>query len=233
MASRSRIFIVDDHPLVREWLSALLQGQPEFEVCGQAADAAAALAAMAAAPPDVAIVDLALKGESGLNLVKELRARHPGTAILVFSMYDEAYYAERALRAGARGYVSKGESTGRIVEAVRQVRSGGVFASPELLARLAARAVGRGGVGPAEAVTSLSDREIEVFRRLGQGQTTRRIATELALSIKTVQAFCARIKEKLSLASGAEMVREAVRWVESEGREPPVPSPLRPARKQP
>jgi DNA-binding NarL/FixJ family response regulator len=231
MAPRSRIFIVDDHPLVREWLSRLLAEQPDLEVCGQASDVAAALAAMAAAPPDVAIVDLALKGGSGLDLVKELRARHPEVATLVFSMYDEMDYAERALRAGARGYVNKGESTARLIEAVRQVRGGRVYASPELLARLASRAVGRGGAGAPSAVTRLSDREFEVFRRLGQAQTTRRIATELAVSIKTVQAFCARIKDKLGLAGGAELVREAVRWVENEGRGPAAPPP--PERKKP
>jgi len=216
MASRSRIFIVDDHPLVREWLGNLLRLEPDFEVCGQAEDAAGALAAMAAAPPDVAILDLSLKSGSGLQLIKDLRERHPGVATLVLSMHEEIYYAERALRAGASGYVTKRESTDRIVEAIRQVRAGRIYASPELLARLAERMVGRAPPPAQGAVTILSDREIEVFRRLGMGQPTRRIATELGVSIKTVQAFCARIKDKLNLASGAELVREAVRWVERE-----------------
>ena len=218
MAPRSRIFIVDDHPLVREWLAGLLRQQSDFEICGQAEDAPGALAGMASEPPDVAIVDLSLKGGSGLDLIKDLRARHPETAIIVLSMYEEIYYAERALRAGARGYITKRESTGRIVEAIRQVRAGRVYASVDLLARLAERMVGRAPPPPQGAMAILSDREMEVFQRLGQGQTTRQIATDLSVSIKTVQAYCARIKEKLTIGTGAELVREAVRWVETERR---------------
>jgi len=218
MPPRSRIFIVDDHPLVREWLANLLRQQSDFEICGQAEDAPSALAAMAASSPDVAIVDLSLKGGSGLDLIKDLRASHPETAVIVLSMYEEIYYAERALRAGARGYISKRESTGKIVDAIRQVRAGRVFASSELLARLAERMVGRAPLPPQGAISILSDREIEVFQRLGQGQTTRQIATDLSVSIKTVQAYCARIKEKLSIGSGTELMRAAVRWVERERR---------------
>jgi DNA-binding NarL/FixJ family response regulator len=216
---KSRIFIVDDHPLVREWLSNLLRQQADFEVCGQAEDAASALAAMSTHPPDVAIVDLSLKGGSGLDLIKDIRLRHADTAVIVLSMYEEIYYAERALRAGARGYITKRESTARIVEAIRQVRAGRVYGSPELLTRLAERMVGRAPPPPQGAMSTLSDREIEVFQRLGRGQTTRRIATDLNVSIKTVQAYCARIKAKLDLASASELMREAVRWVESESRD--------------
>jgi len=221
MQNRSRIFIVDDHPLVREWLGNLLRQQPDFEVCGQAEDAAGALVAMAAQAPDVAIVDLLLKGGSGLDLIKDIRLRHPQTAVIVLSMYEEIYYAERALRAGALGYITKRESTTRIVEAIRQVRAGRVYGSAELLARLAERMIGRSPPPPQGAMAMLSDREIEVFQRLGRGQATRRIATELSVSIKTVQAYCARIKGKLNLASASELMREAVRWVENEGRGPP------------
>jgi DNA-binding NarL/FixJ family response regulator len=221
MQTRSRIFIVDDHPLVREWLGGLLRQQADFEVCGQAEDAAGALAAMAPQPPDVAIVDLSLKGGSGLDLIKDIRLRHPQTAVVVLSMYEEIYYAERALRAGALGYITKRESTTRIVEAIRQVRAGRVYGSAELLSRLAERMVGRDPPPAQGAMALLSDREIEVFQRLGRGQTTRRIATELSVSIKTVQAYCARIKGKLNLASASELMREAVRWVESENQGPP------------
>ena len=217
-ARPSRIFIVDDHPLVREWLGNLLRQQEDFEVCGQAEDVSGALAAMAEAPPDVAIVDLSLRGGSGLDLIKEMRSRLPGTAILVLSMYEEVYYAERALRAGALGYISKRESTGQIAEAIRRVLSGRVYASPELLAQLAERMVGRSPPTPEGAMASLSDREIEIFRLLGQGRATRRIASDLHVSIKTVQAYCARIKDKLGIAGAAELMREAVRWVEGEGR---------------
>jgi DNA-binding NarL/FixJ family response regulator len=211
---RLRIFIVDDHPLVREWLTNLLGEQSDFVVCGQAADAKTALAAMLAAPPDVAIVDLSLKGGSGLDLIKDLHEQMPATQIVVLSMHEEAGYAERALRAGARGYVMKRDSTDQIVAAIRHVRTGQIYASLEMLGLLAARMVGQPDAQPADPAESLSDRELEVFRRLGRGQGTRGIATDLGLSIKTVQAYCLRIKEKLGLASGSELVREAVRWVE-------------------
>jgi DNA-binding NarL/FixJ family response regulator len=213
-APRCRVFLVDDHPLVREWLANLLRAQSDLEVCGQAEDASGALAALVTTPADIAIVDLSLRTSSGLDLIKELRERHPATAIVVLSMHEELFYAERALRAGARGYVTKRESTGRIVEAIREVRAGRVYASPEMLAQLAGRLVG----GTPASVESLSDRELEVFRRLGEGQGTRQIAAELHVSIKTVQAYCARIKVKLGLASGALLVRDAVRWVEQTNR---------------
>ena len=211
---RCRIFLVDDHPLVREWLANLLRAQPDLDVYGQAEDARAALAAMDAQPADVAIIDLSLRHSSGLDLIKDLRERHPATAIVVLSMHEEMFYAERALRAGALGYVTKRESTSHIVEAIREVRAGRVYASPEMLAQLAGRLVGR---APA-TVESLSDRELEVFRRLGEGSSTRQIADELRVSIKTIQAYCTRIKEKLGLESGTVLVRDAVRWVEESRR---------------
>lgn len=213
----TRVFIVDDHALVREWLAALLRKQSDLELCGAAADATAALPAMLVDPPDVAIVDLSLKGISGLDLIKDLAEHLPETQAIVLSMHEEVFYAERALRAGARGYVTKEEATDRILEAIRAVQAGRVFVSPGLLAALSAKLAGR----PASAtgnVETLSDRELEVFRRLGQGQTTRQISEELAISIKTVQAYAARIKEKLQLANGAELVRAAVRWVEQQVR---------------
>jgi DNA-binding NarL/FixJ family response regulator len=217
MTGKARIFIVDDHPLVREWLGTLLRQQPDFELCGQAEDVPTALAGMLKARPDVAIVDLSLQSGSGLDLIKDMRVQLPEVAVIVLSMHEEIYYAERALRAGARGYIMKRESTGRIVDAIRRVRAGHVYASEEMLARLAERMVGgRAAASPQGPVATLSDREIEVFRRLGQGQTTRQIATDLNVSMKTVQAYCARIKEKLSLGSGAELVRDAVRWIERE-----------------
>jgi DNA-binding NarL/FixJ family response regulator len=212
-----RIFIVDDHPLVREWLANLLRQQPDLTVCGHAEDQASALAAIAADPPDVAIVDLTLKGGSGMDLIKDLASQFPKVAIVVLSMHEEIYYAERALRAGARAYVMKRESTGQIIEAIQAVLAGRVYANPDILSRLASRMVGRGAKAARGSVEGLSDRELEVFRRLGQGQATRHISEDLNLSIKTVQAYSARIKEKLGLANGAELVREAVRWVEHEG----------------
>jgi len=216
--SAVRILIVDDHPLVREWLANLLLQHPDLSVCGHAEDQATALALIAADPPDIAIIDLTLKAGSGMDLIKDVASQFPKVATVVLSMHEEIYYAERALRAGARAYVMKRESTEQIIEAIEQVLAGGIYANPGVLARLAFRMVGRGSKASRGSVESLSDRELEVFRRLGQGQATRHISEDLNLSIKTVQAYCARIKEKLGLANGAELVREAVRWVEHESK---------------
>ena len=212
----TRVFIVDDHPLVREWLSALLRKQSDLELCGAAQDATDALPAMLVDPPDVAIVDLSLKGTSGLDLIKDLAEHLPATQAIVLSMHEEIFYAERALRAGARGYVTKQEATDRILEAIRTVQSGKVFVSPGLLVALTAKMAGRPASFSTSNIETLSDRELDVFRRLGKGQTTRQISEELMISIKTVQAYAARIKEKLQLTNGAELVREAVRWVEQQ-----------------
>jgi DNA-binding NarL/FixJ family response regulator len=215
---QTRIFLVDDHPLVREWLATLLRQQPDFEVCGQAEDARDAFATMLADPPDVAIVDLSLKTSSGLDLIKELSERMPETQVIVLSMHEEIFYAERAMRAGARGYVTKRESTHRIVEAIHEVQAGRLYANAELLAKLAERIVGRNQSNQPGSVETLSDRELEVFRRLGEGQANRLIAEELHLSIKTVQAYCARIKDKLGLANASELTREAIRWTDQKNR---------------
>ncbi|HLP25623.1 MAG TPA: response regulator transcription factor [Acidobacteriota bacterium] len=207
-----RIFLVDDHPLVREWLEQLLRGEPGFEVVGQAEDAAAAFAAMRGNPPHIAIVDLTLRSGTGLDLIKDLRAQLPAVQVIVLSMHEELAQVERALRAGAAGYVMKRESTTRIVEAIRTVRSGNVYANPEVLARLAERMVGRRQT--TGSVDALSDRELEVFRRMGEGHATKRIATDLGVSMKTIQEYQARIKDKLGLADAAELMRAAVRWTE-------------------
>ena len=211
----TRIFIVDDHTLVREWLSSLLKHEPDFVVCGQADSASAALEAMKAAAPHLALVDLSLKSGSGLELIKDLRRVCPKVLVVVLSMHEEIYVVERALRAGARGYVSKRDSTHRIVEAIRAVLAGQVYASSTTLAQLTERMVGREPTKQLGSVELLSDREIEVFRRLGEGCGSRKIATDMGVSIKTVQAYCARIKEKLGLANISELVRDAVRWVET------------------
>lgn len=213
-ATKTRIFLVDDHPLVREWLGQLLLGQSDFEVTGQADEPGAALAAMTANPPDVAIVDLSLRTGTGLDLIKSLRAQLPQVQIVVLSMHEELAQVERALRAGASGYVMKRESTTRIVEAIRSIRNGTVYANPEVLARLAERMVGRRRTPVASSVDILSDRELEVFRRMGEGHTTKRIAADLGVSMKTVQEYQARIKDKLGLADAAELMRAAVRWTE-------------------
>ncbi len=213
-----RIFIVDDHPLVREWLASLLRLQPDLEICGEADNQASALAAMTATLPDVAIVDLSLKSGSGLDLIKDLRSRLPAVPVVVLSMHEEISDIERALRAGARGYVMKRESTHQIVAAIRQVHAGKIYADPAVLAALAERMVGRSPEEISASPEILSDRELDVFRRLGEGHSTRRIADDLKLSLKTVQTYYARIREKLGLADAAELMRAAVRW--NEGKRP-------------
>lgn len=211
---RVRIFMVDDHPLVREWLGGLLRLQPDFEICGEAEDAVQALASINAAPPDVAIVDLSLKRGSGLELIKDIGEHQPDVKTLVLSMHEEISDVERAMRAGARGYVMKRASTSQIVTAIRQVHSGQLYAEPAVLASLAERMVGRAANTERPAREALSDRELDVFRRLGEGHATRRIADDLGISLKTVQTYCARIREKLLLTDGTQLLREAVRWRE-------------------
>lgn len=213
-----RVFIVDDHPLVREWLITALRQQPDIEICGQAEDARTAISAMSQAKPDVAVIDLSLKGSSGLDLIKDLAEQQPSVRVVVLSMHEEVFYAERSLRAGARAYVMKRESTSHIVEAIRQVAAGRLYANPELLAKLTERMLGRKETPQVNPIEMLSDRELDVFRRLGSGDSTRKIADDLSVSIKTIQVYCARIKEKFALESGAALVREAVRWTEQQQR---------------
>lgn len=208
----TRVFIVDDHPLVREWLCNLLgQSDNNIQICGFADNTRDGLSLMRETPPDVAIVDLSLQNSSGLELIRDLNEQMPEVRVVVLSMHEEMFYVERAFRAGARGYVTKRESTEQIVEAVREVAAGSIYASRPMLSRLAERMVGRPVQGSVEL---LSDRELDVFGRLGSGQGTRRIAEELSVSIKTIQAYCARIKEKLGHDNGSELLRDAVRWVD-------------------
>jgi DNA-binding NarL/FixJ family response regulator len=216
--SKRRVFLVDDHPLVREWLTNLIDRQPDLVVCGEAETSAAAYEAIAKLRPDVAVVDLALVSASGLELVKQLQVLTPPPITLVLSMHDEVMYAERALRAGARGYVMKRAATRQVIHAIREVLQGRLYVSEILAVQMAERFVSGGGAGGETAVSQLSDREMEVFRLLGSGRGTRQIAETLSLSPKTVQVYCGRIKEKLHLANITELIREAVRWVESEHR---------------
>ncbi|MDE2447364.1 MAG: response regulator transcription factor [Gammaproteobacteria bacterium] len=208
---RERIFLVDDHPLVREWLTQLINQQPDLMVCGEAESAPAALEALAATRVDLAIVDLGLKDSAGLELIKSLQNLDQAPPVLVLSMHDEALYAERAFRAGARGYVNKRESAQKVVEAVRRVLEGKLYVSEKAAEVLASQTL-RGGTLARPAIERLSDRELEVFQKLGQGVGTRQIAEDFCVSIKTVQAYCARIKEKLNVGSATELLREAVRW---------------------
>jgi RNA polymerase sigma factor (sigma-70 family) len=218
MNERQNVLIVDDHPLVREWLGNLINQQADMVVCGEADNSRNALAQVETLRPEVVIVDIMLASGSGLELVKDIRRVAPETISLVLSLHDELTYAERALRAGARGYVSKRDSTRKIITAIREIRAGRIYVSSEVQAQITERFAANNTVG--SDTSSLSDREIEVFRMLGQGMDTREIAESLCISIKTVQAYCSRVREKLGLAGHHELLREAIRWWEQHGTSP-------------
>ena len=211
---KRKVFLVDDHPLVREWLATLINRQADLAVCGEAESGPQALQKIEALVPDIAIVDITLEKGSGLELIKDLHLLCPDMPIVVLSMYDESLYAERSMRAGARGYVTKKETTKKILLAIRQVLEGKVYVSGQFAESVAARFL-EGKKPGASPVEDLSDRELEVFRMIGRGMKTREIAESLHISMKTVQVYCARIKEKLNLADATQLIREAMRWHEA------------------
>jgi DNA-binding NarL/FixJ family response regulator len=211
-ARKRRIFLVDDHPLVREGLANLINEQNDLVVCGEAEDSAEAMTGIAKTRPDIALVDISLKNESGLELAKNLGSQFPLVALIVLSMHDEALYAERALRAGARGYVMKRESTKSVLASIRRVLEGSVYVSERVVNSMARRFSSSPKTVENSPVERLSDRELEIFRLLGQGRTTAQIAEDLHLSLKTVQAYCARAKEKFGVSSLGELLRAAIRW---------------------
>jgi DNA-binding NarL/FixJ family response regulator len=216
--SQKRVFIADDHPLVREWLTGFINQQPDLTVCGEADSVLDAKEAIPRLHPDLAIVDISLKDASGIELIKHLKKHFPKVAILVLSMHDESSYAERALLAGARGYIMKREATGTIVTAIRQVLDGKLFVTQNTTAKLLEHFVTGKDAAIKPAVETLSDRERQVFELLGEGKGTRQIAHLLHVNIKTVQAYCVRMKEKFHLATATELLREAVRHHDSTHR---------------
>jgi len=212
---KKRILIVDDHPIMRQGLALLVNNDPSLEVCGEAEDASSAVAAAVKLKPDMVIADISLPGRNGLELIKDLHALQPGLPVLVVSMHDESIYAERVLRAGGRGYVMKGEGGQKLLNAIQQVLGGGIFVSENISARILELFSGRrSGSSPVE---KLSDREFEVFQLIGQGRSTRDIAAELHISIKTVEVHRVNIKEKLDLKTASELIHFAVRWVDGQG----------------
>ena len=217
-ASLHDIFLVDDHPLVREWLANLLRQQPDLAVCGEADSVAAALKGIEETKPAVAIVDLSLADCWGLDLIKQLASSFPETRVIVLSMHDEKLYAERVMRAGARGYVMKRETAKVIVAAIREVLVGGLYLSSAVQTLFAERFVDGGKSAGASPIDVLSDRELEVFRLLGQGLPTRKIALSLGLSTKTIHSYYGRVREKLQLANASALTREAICWCEAESR---------------
>jgi DNA-binding NarL/FixJ family response regulator len=213
------VLLVDDHPIVRRGLALLLEAEPDLSVCGEAADAASALGLLATTTPTVIIVDVSLAGSSGLDLVRELKERLPRVAVLVVSMHDELLYAERSLRAGASGYVMKSEATEVVVRAVRAVAAGKIFVGDDVSLR-ALRQWAQGALRGKEdaessALSALSDREIQVLELIGRGVGTRAISELLHISVKTVESYRARLKVKMNLRSGLELMRFAMQWIEA------------------
>jgi len=209
----TRILIVDDHPLVREGLIGLLAAQSDFVVCGEASGIAEARRVVAETKPDVAIIDLTLSDGNGVELIKELKAKCGRLKLLVLSMHDESLFAERALRAGAVGYVSKHEASRTIVQAVRTILSGKLYLSPNMTELVVQRAFIAGADLGRPAVDRLTDREREVFELIGQGLSSRQIAVKLEVSPKTIETHREHIKDKLELTTGTELTRYAVQWV--------------------
>ena len=214
-AGRKQIFIVDDHPMMRDGLRALISSESDLEVCGEADDALPALEQIEKLKPDLIIVDITLRSTSGLELLKDLHHRAPSVPALVISMHDESLYAERVLRAGGRGYVMKQEGGKKLMEAIRHVLSGQTFVSPKISARILDAFSGHRPEG-SSPVEQLTDREFEVFQLIGGGLSTKDIAAKLHVSAKTVEVHRVNIKRKLNLGTAPELIRFAVRWVESQ-----------------
>lgn len=217
VVAKTNVLIVDDHPIVRQGLRGFIDQEADLEVCGEADDARAAMEAIKQLEPDLAIVDISLKETSGLELIKDIKARYPEVLVLALSMHDESLYAERVLRAGGRGYITKHQATDHIILAIRTVLAGEVYVSDRMKQRIMGKLVGdRHDVG-AKAIDRLSDRELEVFELIGRGQSTRQIAEKLFLSVKTIETYRQHIKTKLGLADAAELLQYAIRWVISSG----------------
>lgn len=212
---KTRILIVDDHPLMRQGLAQLINHEPDLIVSAEANNAAEALGLLDSAKVDLMLLDLSLPGKSGLELIKDIRALRPDLPLLVVSMHDEALYAERVLRAGGRGYIMKQEGGKRLMLAIRQILAGQIYVSENMSAKILELFSGRRPEAAKTLPELLSDREFEVFHLIGQGVPTREIAERLHLSVKTVEVHRAHIKQKLKLNSASELVRQAIRWVES------------------
>lgn len=215
-AGRKRIVVVDDHPVVRHGIAQLLGQEKDLEVCGEAENAVQALEVIAKTRPDAVIVDITLKGTNGIELIKILRKLNPRLILLVVSMHDEIFYAERSLKAGARGYLMKQEAAGKVILALRKVLKGEVYLSEQMSSRVLNTMVGGGPESRGLAVEALSDRELEVFHLIGQGLTTKQIAQDLNLSVKTVEAHREHIKSKLDLKSGPRLMKYAMQWAQAQ-----------------
>lgn len=214
---KRRVLVVDDHPIVREGLAQMINREPDLTVCGEAEEMHGALQMTDALKPDILIVDISLNGPDGLDLLKSIRANDPGLPILILSMHDESIYAERALRAGANGYIMKQEATEKVLVALRRILNREIYVSRRVASKMLQQFVGGTSHGLRHSpVDDLSDRELEVLRLMGDGHATRQIADKLQLSIKTVESYQAHLKEKLLLKNSRELVQYAIQWVMAE-----------------
>jgi DNA-binding NarL/FixJ family response regulator len=214
-AAKKKVLIVDDHPMMREGLAQLIGNDPLLAVCGEAGDAREALEKIASQKPDLVLTDITLPGKNGLELIKDIQALHPGVLVLVISMHDESLYVERVLRAGARGYIMKQEGGKKIALAIRHVLEGQIHVSEKMSSKILEIFSGHRADVATSPVEQLTDREFEVFQLIGQGYETKRLAEKLHLSPKTIEVHRANMKAKLKLNSMAELIRYAVRWIES------------------
>ena len=213
---KKKVFLVDDHPVVRQGLSLLINREADLTVCGEAEEMQVALPAIITACPDILVVDISLHGPDGLELLKNVRLKSPRLPVLILSMHDESIYAERALRAGANGYIMKQEATEKVLVALRRILSGEIYVSERIANSMLQHYVRGGAPRVQSPVAELTDRELEVFRLIGEGNGTRQIADQLHLSVKTVESYQAHIKDKLSLRSARELVQHAIQWTVSE-----------------
>ena len=216
-ANGYKVLLVEDHPMFREHLGQLIDRDLGMSICGEADNIRDAMRLILETKPDIAIVDITLHGSSGLELLKDIKAQGLDINVLVLSMHDEELYAERALRAGAKGYITKNEASTEVIEAIRCVMKGDVYASRQMTAKLLERMTQKRGNSELAGMETLADRELEVFQMLGRGKSTREIAQTLNLGESTVETYRARIKEKLQLRSAAELYLRAGQWVRDHG----------------
>ncbi|HLD49611.1 MAG TPA: response regulator transcription factor [bacterium] len=210
---KHKVFILDDHPILRHGLAQLINQQRGLEVCGEASGAEEAFAGIETEKPDIVVVDISLDGPNGIEFIKEAKEQHPDMLFLVHSMHDESLYAERALRAGARGYIMKQESPEKMVQAIRRILSGQIYMSDAMMEQMLEHRY-NGASDSAIPMEALSDRELEVFQFIGKGETTARIANVLHRSVKTIETYRSRIKEKLNLKDNMQLIRQAMQWIQ-------------------
>ena len=213
---KTQILIVDDHPVIREGLMAIINHEQDFDICGQAEDAYAALKAINELKPDIVITDISLNNSDGIELTKNIKAGHPGLPVIIFSVHDESLYAERAILAGAKAYLMKDKVSENIIKAIRTVLSGEIYVSDAILKKFLHKIAGDKAGTAKTPIESLSDREFEIFRLIGEGVKASQMAKQLHLSIKTIETYRSRIKEKLNLPNASQLLQYSIKWAKSQ-----------------